>query len=185
MTGMFGLCDGGGRGRNKREVVNLNEIQDDLNEKQKRFVEISIKGAVLTAGKLAMGMAAWLCKQKGSTGKEGKQSLEQLTRHGNKIEEIPIADKNIKDFESIARKHGVSYAVEKDTSTEPPQHKVFFKAKNADAIAAAFKEYTAKQIDRQKSDKPPMSQRIKEAQDRVKNRVVDTDKHQRRGREGR
>jgi hypothetical protein len=163
----------------------MNEVQDELNQQQKKWVEIAVKGTAVTAGKLAKGMAEWLCRQKGSTGKEGKQTLKQLAESGDKIEDIPIADMSIKDFESIARKHSVSYAVEKDSTTDPPQHRVFFKAKNTDAITAAFKEYTAKQLEKQKSQKSPMPQRLQDAQDRVKNQVVDTDKNQRRGREGR
>jgi len=163
----------------------MNEVQEDLNERQKKFVEITVKGATLTVSKLAQGMAQWLCNQKGKTSKEGKQTLKQLTQGGDKIEDIPIADKNIKDFESIARKHGVSYAVEKDSSTDPPQHRVFFKAKNTDAITAAFKDYTAKQLDKQKSQKSPMQKRLKNAQEKVQNQVVDKVRNQRQGREER
>lgn len=163
----------------------MNEVQEELNQQQKKWIEIAVKGTAMTAGKLAKGMAEWLCRQKGGTGKIGRQTLKQLAEHGDKIEDIPITDKNIKDFESIARKHGVSYAVEKDQSTDPPQHKVFFRAKDTDSVAAAFKEYTAKHIERQKSQKTPMEQRLNDAKDRVKNQVVDTDKHQRRERDGR
>jgi hypothetical protein len=163
----------------------MNEIQEELNSKQKKFVEITVKSAYLTTSKLAQGMAQWLFSQKGSAAKVGKQSLKQLTKHGDKIEEIPIAGGSIKDFESIARKYAVSYAVEKDASTDPPQHKVFFKAKNTDDITAAFKEYSARQIDKQKSQKPPMEERLKNAQERVQNQVTDKDKNQRRVREGR
>jgi hypothetical protein len=164
----------------------MNEVQEELNQQQRRWVEIAVKSTAMTTGKLAKGMAEWLCRQNGSVGKVGRQTLKQLTKHGDKIEDIPIIDKRrIKDFESIARKHGVSYAVEKDTSSDPPQHRIFFKARDTDAIAAAFKEYTAKHIDRQKSQKTPMEKRLNDAKERVKNQVVDTDKHQRREHDGR
>ena len=38
----------------------------------------------------------------------------------------------------------MDYAVKKDTSGEIPKYLVFFKARDADALTAAFTEYTSK-----------------------------------------
>ena len=48
----------------------------------------------------------------------------------------------IKDFERVLNKYGVDYAIRKDVSQEPPRFMVFFKAKDADVLTAAFKEYS-------------------------------------------
>ncbi len=79
----------------------------------------------------------------------GKQSAKQLVGQDQGVTNIEITDKNIKDFERIARKYGVDFALKKDKTGEIPKYLVFFKARDADALTAAFKEYTAK-TDRKK-----------------------------------
>ena len=44
------------------------------------------------------------------------------------VSNIEINDPSIRDFERIARKYGVDYAVKKDRSTSPPKYLIFFKA---------------------------------------------------------
>lgn len=79
----------------------------------------------------------------------GKQSVKQLVGQDQGVTNIEITDKNIKGFERIARKYGVDFALKKDKAGEIPKYLVFFKARDADALTAAFKEYTAK-TDRKK-----------------------------------
>ena len=66
------------------------------------------------------------------------------------ISNIEITDSNIKSFERVARKYGVDYALKKDTTREIPRYLVFFKARDADALTAAFKEFTGKSLKREK-----------------------------------
>lgn len=42
----------------------------------------------------------------------------------------------------------MDFALKKDATVSPPRWLVFFKARDADALTAAFKEFTAKAIDR-------------------------------------
>ncbi|MCD7819565.1 MAG: PcfB family protein, partial [Lachnospiraceae bacterium] len=56
------------------------------------------------------------------------------------------------DFERIANKYGVDYAIKKDQTVTPPKYLVFFKARDADALTAAFDEYQAKRLNR--NEKP-------------------------------
>lgn len=55
---------------------------------------------------------------------------------------------DIRSFEWIAKKHEVRYHIEKDPGTDPPKWTVYFKANQADALTAAFKEYTRKDLAR-------------------------------------
>ena len=59
--------------------------------------------------------------------------------------------------ERVARKYGVDFALKKD----PAQGKylVFFKARDADALNAAFAEYTAKTLNRKKQ-KPSLKKQL-------------------------
>ena len=58
----------------------------------------------------------------------GKQTVKQLIGQNQGISNIEITDPSIKEFEKIARKYGVDYAVKKDRSSSPPKYLIFSKA---------------------------------------------------------
>lgn len=74
----------------------------------------------------------------------GNQTVRQLVGQNQGVSNIEITDSSIKEFEKIARKYGVDYAVKKDRSSSPQKYLIFFKARDADALTAAFIEYTNK-----------------------------------------
>jgi len=113
---------------------------------------------------------------------KGKQTIKQLVGQGQGVTNIEISDKNIKSFESIARKYGVDFAVVKDASENPPKHLVFFKARDTDAVTAAFKEYSASQLSRT-AEKPSMLGMLRDLMEKVKNQVLDITKNKDRGQE--
>ena len=82
----------------------------------------------------------------------GKQTVKQLIGQNQGVSNIEITDPSIKEFEKIARKYGVDYAVKKDRSSSPPKYLVFFKAKDVDVMTAAFKEYTSETLKKQKRE---------------------------------
>lgn len=88
----------------------------------------------------------------------GKQSVKKLVGQNQGVECLEINDKGIQDFQRIARRYGVDYAITKDKSCIPPKYLVFFKARDGDALNAAFSEYTAKQV--KKAEKPSLSEQL-------------------------
>ena len=68
----------------------------------------------------------------------GKQTVKQLIGQNQGVSNIEITDPSIKEFEKIARKYGVDYAVKKDRSSSPPKYLIFFKGRDADALTAAL-----------------------------------------------
>lgn len=98
----------------------------------------------------------------------GKQTVKELVGQNQGVTNIEITDKNIKDFERFARKYGVDYALKKDRSGDKPKYLVFFKARDADALTAAFKEYTAK-TDRRK-ERPSILEQLRKLGDLVSKR---------------
>ena len=50
---------------------------------------------------------------------KGKQTVKQLIGQNQGVSNIEINDPSIRDFERIARKYGVDYAVKKDRSERP------------------------------------------------------------------
>lgn len=91
---------------------------------------------------------------------KGKQSVKQLTRQGQGVNTMEIDDENLRQFERIARKYGVDYAVRRDTSSDTPRFLVFFKGRDADAIMAALKEFASSK--ERKSERPSLLQRLRE-----------------------
>jgi len=123
-------------------------MQEDI---EHRSVTLAIKGAKLTEQMLKSAISKLLATRKSGSHamtkiSRGKQSVKQLVGQNQGVSNIEITDKNIKSFESVARKYGVDFAVKKVRGETPPKYLVFFKARDADALTAAFKEYTAKQV---------------------------------------
>ena len=105
---------------------------------------------------------------------KGKQTVKQLIGQNQGVSNIEINDPSIKDFERIARKYGVDYAVKKDRSTSPPKYLIFFKARDADALTAAFTEYTGKKVKKaEKTERPSVLAKLAQFKELLKNTVVD------------
>ena len=105
---------------------------------------------------------------------KGKQTVKQLIGQNRGVSNIEINDPSIKDFERIARKYGVDYAVKKDRSASPPKYLIFFKARDADALTAAFTEYTGKKVKKaEKTERPSVLAKLAQFKELLKNTVVD------------
>ena len=52
----------------------------------------------------------------------------------------------IRDFERLAKKYGVDFAVRKDKSVDPPRYLVFVRAKDADVLDAINQEHIARHM---------------------------------------
>ena len=105
---------------------------------------------------------------------KGKQTVKQLIGQNQGVSNIEINDPSIKDFERIARKYGVDYAVKKDRSALPPKYLIFFKARDADALTAAFSEYTQKKVKKaDRSERPSVLEKLAQFKELLKNTVVD------------
>ena len=120
-------------------------MQDEINEKT---VALYIKTGKLTAEVLQKAMKAALAQAKKQIGKQphGKQTLKQLMKQNAGVSNIEITKDNIKAFESTAKKYGIDFALKKDSTETPPRYLVFFKGRDADALTAAFKEFSAKKL---------------------------------------
>ena len=111
-------------------------------------------------------------KQKRNQFAKGKQTLKELIGQNAGVTNIEVNEGNIKAFERVARKYGVDFALKKDRSGEKPKYLVFFKARDGDALTAAFKEYTAK-TDRKK-ERPSVLQTLRKLKEQAA--TIDTPK---------
>ncbi len=140
-------------------------MQEEVTQK---VVALSVKAAKIDAALLQKSMKLLLRQLQKQAAKptRGKQTMRQLTRRGEKITNIEITDKNIKAFEHTAKKYGIDYSLKKDATGQPPRYLVFFKGKDIDVLTAAFKEFSAKKLQRDK--KPSIRQTLAAAKEQAK-----------------
>ena len=119
-------------------------------EVENRTVNLMISTSKLTGRTLVAAFRKY-CQHrarvkgcKAAEGDHGKMTVEKLIHKDQGAQQIDIAKSGIRDFERVLNKYGVDYAIRKDVSKEPPRFMVFFKAKDADVLTAAFKEYSVK-----------------------------------------
>ena len=76
----------------------------------------------------------------------GKQSVKKLIGQNQGVTRVDLShDDDVKQFEHVARKYGVDYAITK-VKGEKPRYLIFFKARDNDALTAALEEYTAQRV---------------------------------------
>ena len=120
-------------------------------ETTQKTIALSMKAGKITGQVLQAALKKYLqhrAKSK-NTLHQGKQSLKQLKKHGADLTNIEITEANIGAFKSCAKKYGVDFALRKDKTTQPPHYVVIFKAKQADNLDQAFREFTAKTLSRE------------------------------------
>ena len=141
------------------------------------FTAQAVCSTMLTADVLKKAMKMYLEHRKaGKQATHGKMSVKKLVGQGMGASSIEVTDNNIKSFERVARKYNVDFAVKKDKTTEPPKYLVFFKGRDADAVAQAFKEFVYG--NEKKNSRTSVRQKLKHFRD-----VVSKDQNKERSRE--
>jgi len=140
-------------------------MQEDI---ERRTVAVTITATKLTAKTLAKALAAVMRKIQKEHHKaqtpQGKQSVKKLMNHRVSTSALPL-DGDTRLFDRIARKYNVDYAFHK---TGPKKYLLFFKAGQADAITAAFSEYTKLVLGRAKDKRPSILEQLKSFGERAR-----------------
>lgn len=149
-------------------------MQEEL---EQRTVSVTVQAAKLSGRVLKAAIAATLRKmeQERNTMKVGRNIMKRLAGRDGGMNTIEVSGR-IRSFERYARKHQVRYHIEKEVGADPPRWTVYFKANQADALTAAFKEYTKKDLSREQ--RPSMLAKLHKfkelaqalGKDRVKNK---------------
>ena len=121
-------------------------------EVENRTINLAISTTRLTARSVIAGIRKYLQHRekvkarKGirDTAVHGKQSVKQLLGQNQGATNVEIDKDGIRDFERLAKKYGVDFAVRKDKSVDPPRYLVFVRSKDADALDAICKEHQAR-----------------------------------------
>ena len=125
-------------------------VQEEVEQKTFNIVVSTTKltaRTILNAGRTALQQYQSIFLADKSS---GKQSVRMLLRQNRGVSSVEIDKTNIRGFERYAKKYGIDYAIRKDNSEVPPRYLVFFKAPDAEAFHAAFKEYSASLLNKTK-----------------------------------
>ena len=150
-------------------------------EVENRTVNLAISTTKLTArGILRLALKGLALKHEKPT---GKQTIQELIGQNQGVTNIDISKTDLKGFEKHARKYGVDYAITKDKSVLPPKYLVFFKARDTDAMTAAFNAYSAEILTKNK--RPSVLKTLHKLVDAVRDipaKVVTRDKQREQSR---
>jgi len=156
------------------------DLQEEITNKA---VTLIIDGVRVTERTLERAIAQFLAAQKNKQTKQkvyrGKQSLKQLAHQNAGLANIEITDQNIRSFTSVAKKYHIDFALKKDKTTDHPRYLVFFKSRDADAMTAAFHEFTNRKLRKPSIHKllaqarEELSKLVKQAPVKVKNRELE------------
>ena len=133
-------------------------MQEDV---ENRTINFAISTTKLTGRTVLAAVRKFLQWRAGKAHSKpvGKQSVKQLLRQDQGATNIEIEKTGIRDFKRILDKYGVDYAITKNHD-DPPRYLVFFKARDADTLTAAFKDYSAKLVNKEK--RPSVLERLQQ-----------------------
>lgn len=134
-------------------------MQEDIENKVVVLIEHCSK---LTASELRRALEKVLAQaknghsQKQTKEAHGRMSVKDLAAKGKGMQSIEVNDGSIGSFNRVARKYGIDFAPFK--VKDGNRYLVFFKAPDADAMTAAFTEYTQRQV--KKASRPSILQKL-------------------------
>ena len=156
-------------------------------EVENRTLTLAVNGTKFSGRLLKAAVCKYMAHRKevkqqknrdGPVVPHGKQSVKELIGQGQGVSNIELTDPSIRDFDRIARKYGVDYAVRRDRSSDPPRFLIFFKGRDNDAITAAFQEYANQKV--KKASRPSVMKRLEafrdmvvDSADRVRKKVLE------------
>ena len=148
-------------------------------EIENRTIALTVKTSKLTAKALYKVLAAAVRmiknEYKKSQAPHGRQCVKKLMNHGVATSSIPL-NGDTRLFDRVARKWNVDYSFHK---TGHNKYLLLFKSGQADAITAAFAEYTKRVMERAKDKRPPVMERFRRAAERVERERPKQKEHKR------
>lgn len=147
-------------------------MQEDV---ENRTVTLIVNTAKLTERELKQAIGKFLAyaKSKRTAQPHGKMTVKQLAAQNKGMQSIEVNDKNIGSFNRVARKYGMDFAPFKVKGED--KYLIFFKAPDTDAMTAAFKEYTAREV--QRANRPSVLQKLRQLQAAITHPVKSKEKH--------
>ncbi len=101
---------------------------------------------------------------------QGRMTIKELMKERSGLSNIEIHDEHIHEFERIARRYGIEYAIKKERSKESPHYLVFFRGRDTDILQTAFNEFVKKRLKIQ--DRPSLREKLQKLKRQHKERAA-------------
>lgn len=141
-------------------------------EVEQRVVTLIVNCSKLTEQELRKALSKLLAQMKTHRQNKqphGKMTVKQLAAQNRGMQSVEVTDQNIGSFNRIARKYGIDFAPFK--AKDQDRYLIFFKSQDADAMTAAFKEYTAQTV--KKHSRPSVLAKLEKFKSLIQSAVVD------------
>ncbi|MDO5545325.1 MAG: PcfB family protein [Eubacteriales bacterium] len=141
-------------------------------EVEQRVVTLIVNCSKLTEQELRKALSKLLAQMKNHRQNKqphGKMTVKQLAAQNRGMQSVEVTDQNIGSFTRIARKYGIDFAPFK--AKDQDRYLIFFKSQDADAMTAAFKEYTAQTV--KKHSRPSVLAKLEKFKSLIQSAVVD------------
>ena len=151
-------------------------MQEDIENKVVVLIEHCSK---LTASELRRALEKVLAQarnghsQKQTKEAHGKMTVKELAAKDKGMQNIEVNDGSIGSFNRVAREYGIDFAPFKVKGEN--RYLVFFKAPDADAMTAAFTEYTQRQV--RQASKPSILQKLEHFKGLIKQPTKEKVRH--------
>ncbi len=76
---------------------------------------------------------------------KGRMTIREMMKERSGLANIEIHDEHIHDFERIARRYGIEYAIKKERDKTPPHYLIFFRVE-IQMSPNAFSEFVKKRL---------------------------------------
>lgn len=107
-------------------------------------------------------------KEKKLLPQKGKQSLNELMKHNQPLQNCEISGEYLKSFERTANRYNIDFALKRDP-VDKSKYLFFFKARDAYVLQTAFKEFFNKNVRSKESIKTQLEKAQEQAADINKN----------------
>ena len=101
---------------------------------------------------------------------QGRMTIRQLMKERSGLSNIEIHDEHIHDFERIARRYGIEYAIKKERNREAPHYLIFIRSRDTDVLQTAFNEFVKKRLKIQ--ERPSLREKLQKLKLQNKERAA-------------
>ena len=144
-------------------------------EVEQRVVTLIVNCSKLTEQELRKALSKLLAHlkiQRQTKQPHGKMTVKKLAAQNRGLQSVEVTEQNIGSFNRIARKYGIDFAPGKAKGQD--RYLIFFKGQDADAMTAAFKEYTEQIVNRK--SRPSVVAKVEQSKALIQSVVVEKKK---------
>ena len=144
-------------------------------EVEQRVVTLIVNCSKLTEQELRKALSKFLAQmktQRQTKQPHGKMTVKKLAAQNRGLQSVEVTEQNIGSFNRIARKYGIDFAPFKAKGQD--RYLIFFKGQDADAMTAAFKEYTEQIVN--KKSRPSVLAKLQQFKALIQSAVVNRTK---------